>query len=182
MKHILFSLFAFLLINAANSQTILLSVEGVKQGKFKGESMRQRAADKIEVTSYSMELTSPRDLATGQASGKRQYQPLYIQKPTGAASPQFFQAVATNEILPKVVIEFYKTNASGEEILYYTITLENATVSGYKQFTQATTTATGEKRSGQNENLLFDELKFTFRKISVESNAGKTSAMDDWSK
>ncbi len=96
MRQILF-LFAslFLIHIAANSQRIYMSIDAAKQGKFKGEG---RDPQKIAASGYSQEVNSPRDLATGQASGKRQYQPVYITKEAGASSPQFFQACISNEV------------------------------------------------------------------------------------
>src|ERR1051325_3861520 len=105
------------------ADNITVSVKGAKQGQFKGESMRDKGGDKIQVIAYSFEVTSPRDAASGMASGRRQYKPLEITKELGASSPQFFQACATNEVLPTVVLEFTRTNPNGEMFVYYTIKL-----------------------------------------------------------
>ena len=176
MKPILFFFIAIFFFNTIFSQTILLSVDGVKLGKFKGESLRQRAADKMDLSSFVMEMAVARDAATGRSSGRRQYQPVTIVKQSGAASPQFLQAAATNERLTRVVIEFYKLNANGEEQPYYVVTLEDATVSGFKQFTPV---SVNEKSN--SAGILFDEIKIVFRKITLESKDGKTMASDDWS-
>src|SRR5215472_464779 len=93
-----------------------VSIKGKKQGQFKGEGIQDKRKDKwIPVLSFAQEVVSPRDLATGQASGKRQWKPVKITKEWGAADPQIFAACVTNEVLPEVVFEFTKTNPSGEE-------------------------------------------------------------------
>lgn len=158
----------------ANSQIIYLTVEGAKQGKFQGES-KSKFADKMDVTGFVQEITSPRDAASGMAAGRRMHQPLIILKPSGAASPQFFSALTGNEQLKKVSIEFYSPDPSGKEMLTYTITLENAHVSAYKQFVGP---LDNEKFNPAN-NLLFDEIRLSFQKIIVEHNQAKTMATDD---
>jgi len=42
----------------------------------------------VSVHSGSSDVKSPRDLATGQASGKRQHEPVTVTKEAGAAAPQ----------------------------------------------------------------------------------------------
>ena len=161
---------------SANSQTITLTAEGTKQGKFKGESTKSKFPDRIDIYGYVQEVTSPRDVATGMASGKRNHQPIILLKQSGASSPQFFQALTNNEILKKVVIDFYKNDATGAEINYYSVTLENVIVSGYKQFVGP---LENEKFNPAN-NILYDETKLSFQKITIEDRVGKTMATDDW--
>ncbi len=179
MKKTLFViLISCLSLSLSHAQSVFMTVEGVKQGKFKGETMNRKLADRMDVTGYLQELSSPRDLATGQASGKRIHQPLIVLKPAGASSPQFFSAAATNELLKKVVIEVYKTDPSGMEVLAFTITLENAGISNYKQFI-------GPVQNQQfkpADNGIYDEIRFTFQKITVENKIANTIATDDWTR
>ena len=181
MRPILFTIASLLLIcTVANGQYLWLTVEGGAQGKFKPENSRQR--NTIDAISFTQEVTTPRDLATGQSSGRRQYQPITIVKSAGASSPQFLQALINNEVLKKVTLEFVKTNANGEEYVFYRVTLEDARLAGYKQFTMSSTEGGAtSKHANSSEGNLFDEIKFTFRKLTVESMDGKTMAADDWS-
>jgi hypothetical protein len=62
------------LATPARSVDIYISVEGTKQGKFKGEtSMVKGFTDQSRVLKFSYGVVSPRDVSTGQASGKRQH-------------------------------------------------------------------------------------------------------------
>jgi type VI secretion system secreted protein Hcp len=107
-----------------------ISIKGNKQGQFKGESIQDKRKDKwIPVLSFQMGVQSPRDAATGQASGKRQHQPLTITKEWGAASPQLFRALTSNETLQSVEIQFTRTSETGAEQVYETIKLTNAVIS-----------------------------------------------------
>ena len=51
------------------------------------EAVIKLACDGGSVSSSSYQVISPRDLATGQASGKRMHKPFIITKEWGAASP-----------------------------------------------------------------------------------------------
>ena len=156
------------------AHVIMVSAKGSKQGQFKGESARAKSQDKIEALGFTFEVTSPRDAASGQASGKRTYKPLQIIKPIGASSPQFFQALTTNEPLPAVTLEFTKTNANGEEFIFYTIKLVNASVSSIRQHTPAVP-ADAKQTMPQME-----EISFTFQRIEIENKESKVMAVDDW--
>jgi type VI secretion system secreted protein Hcp len=167
--------------NAAHN--IIVSAKGQKQGNFKGESARQAYQDKMEASAFVLEITSPRDAASGQASGKRQFKPLLITKQVGAASPQFLQALATNEVLQTVTLDFLKTNQNGEEYVYYTIKLTNATVASVRQYTPGTGAggaAGGSKHAAAHDAPQMEDISFSFQKIEIENTDGKTLFVDDW--
>ena len=84
-----------------SGQRVFVTVLGQVQGQFAGELGTAR----MEVFNFEMETNSPRDLASGQATGRRQHQPVMFQKYTGAASIQFFKAITTNEKLTSVIFE-----------------------------------------------------------------------------
>jgi type VI secretion system secreted protein Hcp len=151
-----------------------VTIEGTKQGKFKGESTRTAHKDKISGLGFGYEVLSPRDQATGQASGKRQHRPVKITKEWGAASPQIFQALVNNEVLKKVLFEFVRTTAEGKEEVHYTITLVNATIS---QLVQSISDTRHDSAIDKHE---LEDVSFTFQRIEIESKLGKTSAVDDW--
>jgi type VI secretion system secreted protein Hcp len=162
-----------------------VTIQGSKQGTFKGDSRgvegpaRGKATkngkhDKIPGIRFFFETSSPRDLATGQASGKRQHKPILITKEWDAASPQLFSALVSNEVLKSVLFEFVKTNAQGE-FVYHTVKLTNATVSEIKAYLDLTDT-TGDPYDAHE----LEDVSFTFEKIEIENKEGKTAAVDDW--
>ena len=172
---LLFVLCAFT-AGSIRAQFIMISTEGSKQGKFKGESTRSKFNDRSELAGYLMEVLSPRDAGTGQATGRRVFQPVVLLKATGGSSPQYMQALAQNEVLKRVVIDFYKADAMGVEVNYYSITLENVSVAGYKQFTGP---LDNEKFNPTNNNILYDEIRLVYQKITVEDKINKTMMTDE---
>lgn len=187
MKHFLVTITAVFFISLiVSGQIISMTVESTAQGKFKSETNIKSGdrADKIDLVSFVSELSAPRDPATGMATGKRQYQPLVIVKESGASSPQFLQAAATNEVLKKVVIEVYRLDRMGMQVLSSTITLENANVAGVKQYSGTTNSdiVSSAKHSSAMDIGVYDEIRLTFQKITVESKTGGTVFTDDWGK
>ena len=123
---------AFMLFGAAVAQAaqeFYVSITGVRQGPFKGEVTRKGFEGKIAGLNFDYAVVSPRDPASGQATGKRQHKPVRIKKAWGAASTQLFTALTTNESLATVVIDFMATDPrTGALVLDHTIRLTNANV------------------------------------------------------
>jgi type VI secretion system secreted protein Hcp len=153
-----------------------VSIEGTKQGKFKGESAREVHREKIAGIGFSHEVTSARDAASGQASGKRQHTPITFVKEWGAASPQIFQALTTNEVLKTVLFEFIATDESGQEEVVDTISLTNAAVTRMRRHLDVDV---AHPTAGRDLNPL-DEVSLTYTKIEIENKRGKTMAADEW--
>jgi type VI secretion system secreted protein Hcp len=152
-----------------------MTIEGTAQGKFKGESTRGAHKDKAPCVSFTYGVQSPRDIATGMASGKRQHQPFVATKEFGASSPQLFQACVTNEVLKSVLFEYIHTTPEGKEEVYFTIKLTNATIAALKQYSQE-----AAKHTEANDTHELEDVSFTFQKIDMENKAFKTAASDDW--
>ena len=149
------------------NKSAFITIEGSKQGKFKGSSNIKGREDAIEISSYKLAAKAPRDAASGQATGKRQYQAISFKKAVDASSPQFMTALSTNEILKTVVIQFYgPAPDSGVERLYQTVTLTNASLSAWGQ----------DFDSGDD----LESVELVFDDIKLDSNTGGTSANDTW--
>jgi len=155
-----------------------VKIEGTKQGTFKGEASLVAGKDYIPVLRFTYQVTSPRDAATGLPTGKRQHMPVVITKTLDATSPQIFGALVTNEVLTKVTIEFITTSTDGKELAYYVITLKNATVSDIHQHMDQTEAPAAGSAAVPTEPM--EDVSFTFEEITVTSNVGQTSAVDDW--
>jgi len=150
-----------------------VQVRGSKQGVFKGESKRSSRTEWIEGLDFAFELFSPYDLATGHTSGKRQWKPIVVTKEWGASSPQFLQALATNEVLTSVVLEFVSLRPDGTEVTSHTIQLTNGAVTDVSQFI-------GPAPLNPVPTLELTRISFTFQKITVTDVQGTTTFVDDW--
>src|SRR5713101_7611255 len=105
---------------AAVGVRISMTVTGQKQGMFKGDdSSIAKTTGLINVTSYQFEASSPFDPSTGVATGKAAFKPVVVTHLLGGSSPQFLDALGTNENLKSVVINFNRTDRRGMEVNYY---------------------------------------------------------------
>lgn len=146
---------------ARGSTGLSMTMEGTKQGVFPGGK-----GGAIGGLGFSYLVKSPRDLASGQASGKRQHGPIVVTKTVGTASPQIFQALVTNEVLKSVVVDL----PGGEDGNGYTIKLSNATVSEVKQYTEVV----------NGRGTVLEDVSFTFQSIEVQDPGTRSMAKDDW--
>lgn len=162
-------LFALVLVAAPHAATdLFVKVTGAKQGAFKGESVLKGREDQLVGLSFAYELVSPTDVSTGQATGRLQYREVTFAKNWGAASPQLFQAISTNEILKTVVFEFLEEELkTGNPIVFYRVTLTNARITRFRQGLASQAAAA------------VDSISLAYESIQVESVTGKTTATGD---
>ena len=149
---------------------IFVKVKAQKQGELKTEESGVKAEHQFAALSVEYEVKSQRDVATGQPTGKRQHSPISLVKEWGAASPQLFQALVTNEVLETVDIDCYGVLASGKKAPVYKIKLTNASVATIRQ--------AGGGSTGARE---LETVGFTFQKIELGPPSGGVSASDDLS-
>jgi type VI secretion system secreted protein Hcp len=150
-----------------------IAVKGAKQGQFKGESTNPAQGDLIPILNFQNQVSLPIDHATGAASGTRQHTPIVVTKQWGAASPQFFQALVTSEILQTVELTFNRVGSDGNEATYFTIDLVNAVVVEIHQYVGSAPGLT------DNPNAL-EDISLTYQKIKISDLDAQTSATDDW--
>ncbi|HSU26838.1 MAG TPA: type VI secretion system tube protein Hcp [Chitinophagaceae bacterium] len=149
-----------------SGQRVFVSLVGNTQGAFLGEN----GTNRMEVTGFEMEGNSPRDMATGQATGRRQLLPVSFQKALGAASMQFFKAYKSNEHLTTVTFEIYEPNPTGDGtiVMAYKIVLNNASISNFKQsFTE------GQKG-------FMDAIKLVYQSVNISYTNGGWFESDTW--
>ncbi len=159
-----------------------IKIKGSKQGQFKGEATKPQRQDQwAPIVAFTMGVESPRDAATGQAAGKRQYKPITIVKEWGASSPQLLAACSTNEVLTEVDLEFVWTNPAGVETVAQTVKLTNASISAIERFTGNPDGTPASGHSKASHVLEYERVSFVFQKIEVTDVGAKTAFADNWS-
>ena len=161
---------------AAGPANFTISVEGVKQGVFKGESNRPMQKGKIPGVAFYYGVKSGREAGSGLATGRRTSTGITFTKAIDGTTLQFYQAMTTNEILKSVVLEFWGTKADGTESVFYTIRLTNAVVSEIEQYA-------GRSPDGDAtrpvEGTPLEDITVNFQKIELVSPLGVTVVGDD---
>jgi type VI secretion system secreted protein Hcp len=125
------------------------------------------------VFAYEHELTIPRDIATGQASGKRQHKPLVITKELDKASPILAQACVDGDRIKSAQLKFYRI-AQGLEEHYYTIELKNAVIVDVKDYMPNTM---DPKFSSYGH---MEDISFTYEEITWTHEVDHKMGTDNW--
>jgi len=84
------------------------------------------------------------------------------------------QALTTGELLPEVIIHWYRASATSTRELYYITKLEDAiivNIKGYMHNCQDKTTA---------HFTQLEDVEFSYRKITWVHTIGNTESSDDW--
>ncbi|SKC83537.1 type VI secretion system effector, Hcp1 family [Burkholderia sp. CF099] len=150
-----------------------MSVTGKKQGPFKGEGANAQYRDRIPLVGFTMELEKPYDVATGQITGKLQFQPVTVVKEWGAASPQGLEACSSTEEISAVRIEFVRMNSAGKEYVFQTVSLTDALITEVSRFIGDPEAANDLQGGSRAAGL--ERWSFIFQKIEVDDTDGKTS-------
>jgi type VI secretion system secreted protein Hcp len=166
--------------------TAYMKIRGAKTGDFKGDvTVKGRTAESL-VLGIDYEVQTPFDLATGQASGKRQHSPLVLVKPIDAASPQIYEAAVTGEVLTNVEIDLVQTTVQGTVNTLFKYLLTNARISSvHHSMTTNCVAGAPCKAAAPDGNIVgpdepTESVALTFQRIEIEHLQGKTSASDNW--
>lgn len=153
-----------------------VTIKGQKQGTIKGSVTQKGREGWIAVYAFHHEIVSPRDVASGLATGKRQHKPLGITKEIDKSTVPLLQALVTNENLTEVIIRFFGADAKGAgvEKLIYTITLTNASISGIAEDMLNNKTDDGAKMP------VLEMISITYQKIEWTWADGSIKAEDSW--
>lgn len=104
----------------------LVTAAGTKQGKFVDDSSQGT----VGLAYYHEATGAAIDPQTGQASGKSQSGPVTVTKAWGPSSPQYYVALASNELLKTVTFNFdYRATGGAYEM----VQLTNVTVSSIRR-------------------------------------------------
>lgn len=157
-----------------------INAKGQKQGPFKGGCIQKGRENLVEAIACSHAIQSPRDPASGQATGKRSHGPFRFRAYYDQSITMWYQALCLNEALSEVTISFYSPNIMGKaggvgvETLTYEIKLTNAFVSKVEF----------EMLNNKNPDLTRYENMFVvemvYQKIEWTWKIGNKKAEDDW--
>jgi len=146
-----------------------LTCTGAKQGKLVGDQPDGTTL----VTAVTFQATSPRDPASGLATGKRVYKPVVVTVPVDRSSPLYLAALSTAENLTKCVLTFNQAGDGGSG--YYTLTLTNASVADVT-FSKGDTRLPASGPLGE-----YQQMSFYFQKIEITHTASGNAFVDDFS-
>jgi len=156
-----------------------LRLVGQKSGEIRGSVTQKGREGKIMVIAMSHDIVSPRDAASGQASGRRQHQPLVITKQLDKSSAPLHRVQTDNEGFREWELQFWTPQmtggaGAGTEVQHFTITLTNASISSIHMEMPNT------KDPELTKLETFEEVAFIYQKIEWTWTDGGITAVDDW--
>lgn len=156
-----------------------LKLKGQKHGEVKGSVTQKGREGKIMVIAANHEVFSATDPASGFATGKVQHKPFIITKEVDKSTPILYDILVNNEDITDWELQFWKPNTgsaagAGVEIQYYTVMLTNARI----------VDISFKMLNNKNPELAryaeYEEIAFTYDKITWTYVNGGITAMDDW--
>jgi type VI secretion system secreted protein Hcp len=153
-----------------------LRITGRKQGEISGSVDSTGRENSILVRSFSHEIVSPRDPASGLPTGSRQHRPILILVEIDKYSPLLWKAFVTNETLIAWELQLWKVaeNADDAENEIYSIRLTNASIASIRESMIDNEDSAGAQLPPRQE------ITFTYQKIEWMWTDSDATAQDDW--
>jgi type VI secretion system secreted protein Hcp len=138
----------------------------------KGESTQTSLgrADSIECVYYEQKVVTARDTATGQASGRRTYEPLLFRKRIDKSSPLIMKALVENQAID-AVFKFFRPSPKGDGTTqqFYTVTLKQGRIASVNEYVPDTTVpATSHEQPLEEVTVVFHSIKWTYVDGGIE--------------
>ncbi|WP_367597803.1 Hcp family type VI secretion system effector [Pseudomonas fulva] len=162
-----------------------IAIEGKTQklitaGAFTSDSVGnifvEGHTDQILVQEIKHRVTVPTDPQNGQPTGQRVHKPFTFTCALNKAVPLMYQALVTGEVLPKTVVEWYRTSSEGTQEHFFTTELIDGIIVDIN-----TVLPHAQNQDNANYTQLV-EVSMSYRKISWHHKIATTSASDDWRK
>lgn len=150
---------------------IYLTLKGKKQGLISagcssvdsiGNKGQEGHKDQILTLSLDHSMTREQHVS---------HHPVVLSKPVDKSSPLLGVAISNNESL-EALFEFYRTNASGAQELYYTLLLTDATISDIAVSIPHSITHTGSQPQ--------ETISLKYKSIAWNHNIAGTSGYSIW--
>lgn len=145
---------------------------------IKGDSTQtsQGRADSIECLYFEFSVKTAREAGSGQASGRRQYEPLVIRKRIDKSTPLIAKALVENQACDGI-FKFFRPNPTGDGTTeqFYTVEIKLGRVASINQFSPDAI----EPASSLQPPM--EEVSFVFSTIIWTWMDGGVTHEDTWS-
>ncbi|MEO7114201.1 MAG: type VI secretion system tube protein Hcp [Polyangiaceae bacterium] len=161
-------------VGASAALNAYLTLKGQKQGTLKGASTREK--DATPVVAFAHQLVSPRDAASGLATGKRMHKPLTVTVEVGpGVGAEWKAAAATGEVFSEATLTLLTTPPPGKTAtVFETVKLKNAVVTKIAEGLTDNAASSAEKERYLRLTIDYQELHTTVVKPDG------TTAADEW--
>ena len=148
-----------------------LSVRSKRAGDLKGEVTARGHENAIEVHGFQFGVSAASAIGSGQATARRQYKHLVVEKRLDSSSTSLMSALATNDEVKELKLSLRKPGDGQED--FFTITLAGARVVGV----DLDCDASGE--TVERATFAFTKIDVEYRVQSGDGVLGATSTFSD---
>jgi type VI secretion system Hcp family effector len=140
-----------------------MHVKSASQGMF-ADDATQAGSQKTLCLAVHFRGEVPHDARSGGGYAVTQHEPITVIREWSASTAQFLTSLWSNEVLTEVGFDFVRQNSDGQEEVYATLTLNQATI------------AFVEMRSGNTDDLIpnhpraLDYIGFHAQQIEFKYN------------
>lgn len=144
----------------------------------------------IEVISYSHEVKSPRDAASGLPTGKRQHKPFTLVKPIDPASPLLMEHACAKSVIDVVSLTIVsnplieRKELEGQDFGNLEVTLEDAWITNFQVGGVSETAGTGKSKPVEEVSFYYNKITFSYDAYDSLGNPnGRETATlvnEDW--
>lgn len=138
----------------------------VPSGQYRASIDSRSISDLLNTISRT--LVSPRDPASGQATGKRTHKPLRARMYYDQAVP-LAKALARNKSIGELKLTLVRPASKGHEEIYFTITLQDATLMQMRRLKQS-----GDPHEQVEFTLAYQKIEVAKMNKLVPVNAWKS--------
>ncbi|MFK3724448.1 Hcp family type VI secretion system effector [Pseudomonas monteilii] len=152
----------------------------ITQGAFTAESVGnifvEGHEDQILVQEVSHRISVPTDPQSGQPAGQRVHGPLIFTCALNKAVPLLYSALSSGEMLPDVVLSWYRTSSEGRQERFFTTTLTDAII------VDIDLVMPHAQDKNNKDFTQFLKVSMAYRGIAWEHITASTAGSDDWRK
>ena len=141
---------------------------------IKGSVKVQGREESVEVNFFYHHVSLAVDGSDGHIKGTRQYSPVLFEKELDAASPYLYQALATGKKLTSATFLFYRIDCSGQEEVYFIISLDDVHVVTIDTGMDDINTPYGRRRNPS------EFIEISFEKITWHYVDGNIKHSESW--
>ena len=146
----------------------------INNGDIKGGCTVSGREGSVEVLEFKHEVRIPTDPDTGQLTGTRKHESLYIVKAFDQSSPLIYKAVCEGLTWDEVRIDWFRIDDEGAETVYFKHTLQKVKVCSIRPFMY------NVKAKEYERYVHMEEVQLRYAKIIWEYPDGGFMHSDSW--
>ncbi len=153
------------------SSDIYLHVQTKRAGKIKGEATMTGHQDDIVIASWQWGLSASSAIGSTQATGRRSYTALTVQKGIDTSTTALMSALATNDLVKEAKLTMRKSGGTQED--YFILTLKDARITGVAHVTGA------DGGTTENVSIMFTKVEVEYRPQKTTGGKGGSFTFTD---